>query len=75
MIYLYETVPSAEGEEARRFEIKQSIHDAPLTHHPETGDPVRRVIVGGLGIITGKSVSSQSSHGGCGCGNGGCRHG
>jgi hypothetical protein len=25
------------------FEVRQSIHDAPLTTHPETGEPVERV--------------------------------
>ena len=79
MTYLYETIPSSEGDEIRRYEIKQSIHDTALTRHPETGDPIRRVIVGGMGFITGrsgsaKSVSSTPSHGGCGCGSGGCGH-
>lgn len=79
MIYLYETIPSAEGDEVRRFEIKQSIHDAALAHHPETGDPIRRVIVGGMGFITGKSSNSKPAissppRGGCGCGSGGCGH-
>jgi predicted nucleic acid-binding Zn ribbon protein len=79
MTYLYETIPDTEDQEVRRYEIKQSIHDATLTHHPETGDPIRRVIVGGMGFITGKSgnpkpVSSRPSHGGCGCGSGGCGH-
>jgi len=79
MTYLYETVPGAQGGEVRRYEIKQSIHDAPLTHHPETGEPIRRVIVGGLGLFTSKSGSPKSSKpgpsgGGCGCGHGGCGH-
>ncbi len=75
MIYLYETIPNESDPEVRRFEIKQSIHDAPLKHHPETGEPIRRVIVGGMGLITSKSSSSAPSHGGCGCGHGGCGHG
>ena len=75
MIYIYETVPAARGEEIRRFELKQSIHDAALTRHPDTGETIRRVIVGGAGIITGKSAGSgagaaKPTHGGC-CG-GGC---
>ena len=53
MIYLYETVPNTGDQEVRRYEIKQSIHDAALTHHPETGESIRRVIVGGMGFITG----------------------
>jgi hypothetical protein len=79
MIYLYETIPAAEGEEIKRYEIKQSIHDPALSRHPETGEPIRRVIVGGVGFITGKSAGSKPnppkpSHGGCGCGGGGCGH-
>lgn len=27
-----------------RFEIKQSIHDAPIEHHPESGEPIRKII-------------------------------
>src|SRR5690606_19444357 len=38
MIYLYETIPGSDGEAVNRYEIKQSIHDAPLTRHPETGE-------------------------------------
>lgn len=75
MIYLYETIPSESDPEVRRFEIKQSIHDAPLKLHPETGKPIRRVIVGGMGLITSKSTAPTTSHGGCGCGHGGCGHG
>jgi hypothetical protein len=50
--------------------------DAALTRHPETGEPVRRVITGGLGIMTSSKgapapVVSSGGHccgGGCGCG-------
>ncbi|MBL9202446.1 MAG: hypothetical protein JNL39_18190 [Opitutaceae bacterium] len=42
--YLYETLPRA-GKPARRFEIRQSIKDAPLQKHPETGEAIRRCIV------------------------------
>jgi hypothetical protein len=46
-IYVYETIPQSEVEKPRRFEVKQSMKDAPLTRHPDTGDAVRRVISGG----------------------------
>ena len=76
MTYLYETIPSQPGEEVRRFEIKQSIHDEALTHHPETGEPVRRVILGGWGLPSLKSGraggSSPAHSSGCGCGPHGC---
>ncbi len=42
--YVYETLPRA-GKAVRRFEILQSIKDAPLTKHPKTGEPIRRVII------------------------------
>lgn len=45
--YVYETLPRA-GKAVRRFEIHQSIKDAPLTKHPETGEPIRRSIVLGV---------------------------
>ncbi len=63
--YVYETLPKKEGAKSRRFEVKQSMHDAPLARHPETGEPVRRVIAGGIGIIT--SHSAPPAREGC-CG-------
>ena len=42
--YVYETLPRA-GKTARRYEIQQSIKDAPLTKHPVTGEAIRRCIV------------------------------
>ena len=49
--YVYETIPRQDGASSRRFEVVQSMKDAPLTQHPETGEPVRRVISGGYGIM------------------------
>lgn len=72
MTYLYETIPAKPGDEIRRYEIKQSIHDEALTHHFESGEPIRRVIIGGWGLPSLKSGSSSaSSQSGCGCGPGG----
>ena len=50
-IYVYETIPANEGEEPERFEIRQSMNDAPLEVHPESGAPVRRVVSGGFGYM------------------------
>lgn len=44
LTYVYETLPRA-GKAVRRYEIQQSIKDAPLTKHPTTGEPIRRCIV------------------------------
>lgn len=73
--YTYETIPQKPGAEPERFELRQSMMDDPLTEHPETGVPVKRVITGGLGIMgTAKGASKPAPspghrHGsGCGCG-------
>jgi predicted nucleic acid-binding Zn ribbon protein len=77
--YLYETIPVKPGEETQTFEVQQSMKDAPLTTHPETGLPVRRVITGGFGFVSkgGSAPAPQrppssggSSGGGCGSGCG-----
>ncbi len=49
--YVYETIPRQDGASPRRFEVVQSMKDAPLTKHPDTGEPVRRVISGGFGLM------------------------
>ena len=48
--YVYETVPQNEDEEPSQFEMVQRMTEAALTTHPETGQPVRRVISGGLAL-------------------------
>ncbi len=72
--YVYETVPQQAGEKPEYFEVKQSMQDAPLTTHPETGKPVRRVILGGYGVLKsgGSAPAQNSGQGGCGCSPGGC---
>lgn len=49
--YVYETIPQHDGDAPRRFEVVQSMKDAPLVRDPETGAPVRRVISGGFGLM------------------------
>ncbi len=38
-------------EDGSVFEIIQSINDAPLTTCPDTGQPVKRIISGGGGVV------------------------
>jgi predicted nucleic acid-binding Zn ribbon protein len=69
--YVYETVP-ATTKKARRFEVYQSIKDDPLATDPETGDPVKRVISGGMEIPRGSAPNRPAApscvhSGGCGC--------
>jgi predicted nucleic acid-binding Zn ribbon protein len=47
--YIYETTDPKQP--VRRFELQQSMKDAALTEHPETGEPIRRVITGGFGYM------------------------
>jgi predicted nucleic acid-binding Zn ribbon protein len=68
--YVYETITQNEAEVPECFEIRQSMKDPALTHHPESGKPVRRVILAG-NVLT-KSNSGSSSTGRCGCGTSGC---
>lgn len=42
-IYVY-VEQQPDGTEGEPFEVIQSVHDAPLTVHPESGLPVRRVL-------------------------------
>jgi predicted nucleic acid-binding Zn ribbon protein len=66
--YVYENIPSKPGEKPRYFEIKQSMNAAPLTKHPETGERIRRVVLGGFGVLSsGKSGGEPSSGSTC-CG-------
>ena len=59
--YVYETIPSKPNQKPRRFEVEQKMSDPALTKDPQTGLPVRRVIIGGSGIVThGASILSMS---------------
>ena len=71
MTYLYETIPAHEREKVKHYEIKQGMNDALLAKHPETGEPIRRVILGSWGLVTAKSAGGSNSDG-CGCGPGQC---
>ena len=59
--YVYETIPRDANDAPQRFEVVQSMKDAPLTQHPDTGQPVRRVVMGGYGLISGRDKASPTS--------------
>jgi predicted nucleic acid-binding Zn ribbon protein len=72
--YVYETIPQFEGDPPKRFEIRQSMKDDALTQHPDSGQPVRRVPIGGTGLMgsSGAAAGGAPSGGGscgtgCGC--------
>jgi len=49
--YVYETIPRTADEKPERFEVVQRMSDPALTRHPDSGQPVRRVITGGFGLM------------------------
>ena len=70
--YIYESMP-ADGSAPARFEVVQRMTDEPLASHPETGEPVRRIITGGQGIkgkpmrrstVVNKNLAAATP---CGC--------
>ena len=57
----------------RQFELQHSMKDAPLTQHPETGEPIRRVITGGFGFsATGNAPRHADMQKAMGGGKGAC---
>lgn len=56
--YVYEVILPG-GEPGEQFEVIQPITEAPLTAHPETGEPVRRVI---QPVFVGGQWSDSSMH-------------
>ncbi len=69
--YVYETTDTARP--VRRFELQQSMRDSPLTAHPDTGEPIRRVISGGFGVMgKGAQPAAAKKGGGHSCRMGGC---
>lgn len=70
--YVYETIPGDPAQAPVRFELDQRMSEPALTRHPETGEPVRRLISGGLGFIGCEAKAGPTPAGGCGMG--GCGH-
>lgn len=77
--YVYETLPT-DGQAVEIFEVRQRMSDPPLTEHPSTGAPVKRVLTAPFigGRASGnvpEACQMPSGGGGCGsgmCGGGGC---
>ena len=54
--YVYETIPAKKGGPRSDTNFKQSIKDAAFTKHPETGEPIKRIVTGGIGVLTSSSA-------------------
>ncbi len=70
--YVYETIPQKPGEKPRLFEIKQTMSDQPLTKHPESGEAIRRVVLGSYGVLSSAQKKSTANTGSECCGGTGC---
>ncbi len=64
-VYVYEVVLE-NGDGGERFEVVQPMSEAPLTRHPESGQPVRRVIqppmIGGRHSTTSEKARLSDSN-------------
>ena len=69
-IYTYETIPAKAGGKTRFYEIKQSMTEPALVKHPETGETIRRVVTGGMGVM--KKGAVEAPRGGHKCGGPSC---
>lgn len=58
-IYTYQVI-NADGTEGETFEIAHGMNEPPLTVHPQTGQPVRRVFT--APHIAGWANEHQSKH-------------
>ena len=74
--YVYETIPSNSRQAPRRFEIIQRMSDPKLIRDPDTGESVRLIITGGIGInlkclkrstVVDKTSAAATA---CGCASG-----
>jgi len=74
--YTYETIPRDSSDKPRRLEIRQRMSDPTLTEDPASGEPVRKIITGGIGIKLGvlrrSTVVDKKSPAAtaCGCASG-----
>ena len=59
------TEPSSKND-STRFEYWQWMKDDPLTKHPQTGQPVRRIISGGISIASKSSCCARATGSCCG---------
>lgn len=66
--YVYETLSGK-----KTFEVSHPMAQKPLSHHPETKEPIRRIISGGFSVKRGKTSQVSFPMGGHCCGSR-CKH-
>lgn len=64
-LYVYQVIEK-DGSEGEVFEVLQGMNEPPLTHHPETGRPVKRLLsvpnVGGGGAAARSKANLKPSN-------------
>lgn len=62
-MYVYQVIEQ-DGTEGETFEVLQNMRDPPLTHHPESGRPVRRLLgLPNVGKMPGLNPARLERHG------------
>lgn len=64
--YIYETIPGNAEDYPQYFEVLQGADEPPLTEHPVSGVPIRRVNLGGPTILDGGKFDPGTTEG-AGC--------
>lgn len=64
--YIYETVPESCCDDPKHYEIEQNENDQPLTKHPETGEVIKLVVIGGQPLVK-QEDEGDSCCSGTGC--------
>ncbi len=77
-VYEYEIL-GPDGQARGIYEAEQKMSDPPLARHPETGEPLRRILTRTFARSSGETASTDCAAGSCGLGpygqGGGCSSG
>lgn len=65
--YIYETIPESCCDDPKHYEIEQKENDQPLTKHPETGEFIKLVVIGGQPLVKQGDGSDSCCSGDTGC--------
>jgi predicted nucleic acid-binding Zn ribbon protein len=65
--YVYEVICEDALQKPRRFEARQSMKDPALTHDPESGLPVRRVMDANINFCAPDKTRAAGGDCGSGC--------
>ena len=63
--HIYETIPESCCAEPKHYEIEQNENDPPLTKHPQTGETIQRVVLGGQVLVKQEEGDSCCSGTNC----------